>query len=281
MNKLLLKLLPIIYRAFPIPGWLANKINSFLNVDITALVGATVVKCKSGVKVFIKNPRDLIQKQLYFQGYFEYKETHVLKSYLKEGMTFLDIGANIGWHTLLAAKYVGDIGKVISFEPVENTFNHLKENVSLNKLGNVNIFKFALSDTDGSFPIYPISENNDGSNSLFSFNDHDIPIEYIESRVGSELLKSIAINKVDFCKIDVEGAEIKVINGLNEFFTEKRIKTLMIELNDAALKRASGSANELVSKLKSFGYEIVDIKTNKLINEYNLPSETNLLCRFV
>jgi len=281
LNKLLLKLLPIIYRALPIPGWLANKINSFLNIDITALVGTTVVRCKSGVKVFIKNPRDLIQKQLYFQGYFEYKETRVLKSYLKEGMTFLDIGANIGWHTLLAAKEVGETGKVISFEPVESTFNHLKENISLNKFENVNVFKFALSDTNGSFPIYPISGNNDGSNSLFSFNDHDIPIEYIETRVGSELLKSIAINKIDFCKIDVEGAELKVIEGLREFFSEKKIKTLMIELNDTALKRASGSANELVSRLKSFGYEIIDIRTNLLVDEYNLPSETNLLCRFV
>jgi hypothetical protein len=167
MNKLALKILPVIYRKLVIAGWLANKINKLLHIEVDCLVVPLIAQCRFDIKVLINNPHDLIQKQIYFQGYFEYREMKLLEKHIRTGMTYLDVGANIGWHTLVAAKLVGLTGKVISFEPVLSTYNHLKENIQLNKFGNVEAFRCGLSNTNGNFSIYPCLQNNDGANSLF------------------------------------------------------------------------------------------------------------------
>ena len=195
-------------------------------------------------------------------------------------MTYLDIGANIGWHALVAAKLLGPSGKAIAFEPVLKTFTHFEKNIQLNKLTNIVPFKLALSNENGSFPIYPVSINNDGANSLFSSHDDMMPIEIIDARIGSEILNSLGITTIDFCKIDVEGAENKVIEGLDLFFKEKRIKILMIELNESALRRANSSGKQLISKLIDYGYNIIDIRTGLHVNTENELVETNLLCTY-
>ena len=280
MNNLSLIILPFIYRKLPIPGWLANKINKLFRIKVDGLEVPLITRCRSDIKVLIINPRDLIQKQLYFQGYFEYRETKLLEKYIRPGMTYLDVGANIGWHTLVAAKLVGVTGKVISFEPVLSTYTHLDKNIRLNQLRNVRLFRYGLSNTNNSVPIYPVSQDNDGSNSLFSIRKDSTPIEVIETKVGSEILMAVGVNHIDFCKIDVEGAEMNVLEGLDSLLKNKRIKILMIELNEIALERAGRTGKQLVEKLKNYGFNIIDIRSRDNVNEFTPPKETNLLCTY-
>ena len=280
MNNIFLTMLPFIYRILPIPGWLANKVNTFLCIDFKGIRVPVISHCRFGIKVIIDNPLDLIQRQLYFQGYFEYKETKLFEKHIRPGMTYLDVGANIGWHTLVAARLLGPNGTALAFEPVLKTYSHLEKNIQLNKLNNVKLFNCALSNANGIFPIYPVSLNNDGGNSLFSFQDGLEPIESISAKIGSEILMSAGIKKIDFCKIDVEGAEINVLEGLDSFFKEKRIQTLMIELNEEALYRAGSSGGELVSKLRGYGYNIMDIRADSNVDDSNLPLNTNILCTY-
>lgn len=281
MNNLFLKILPLIYRSLPIPGWLANSINAFLNIKFDRLQMPFISHCRSNIKILINNPLDLIQRQLYFQGYFEYRETKIFEKHIKSGMIYLDIGANIGWHTLVASKLIGASGTALAFEPVLKTYKHLEKNINLNNLNNVKIFRCALSDTNGSFPIYPVTPNNDGSNSLFACQNGLKAIEIIDAKIGSEVLQSLSVDRIDFCKIDVEGAEIKVLKGLDPFFRERRIKTLMIELNEDALKHAGCSGYQLFTILNSYGFNIIDIRSGTYLDINKLPSNTNLLCTYI
>lgn len=95
----------------------------------------------------------------YFQnniryGYYEYEVRTLVENSLKAGDIFLDIGANIGYMTLLAANKVGDKGRVFSFEPNPDVLPYLQENVRFNKLGNTTIENSAVSKSNGEATLY-------------------------------------------------------------------------------------------------------------------------------
>jgi len=99
--------------------------------------------------VLIDNLEDPIEKHIYYQGYFEWKETQFVRKCLDEGDIVFDVGANIGWYTLLAASLVKNTGKVFAFEPLPESRRRLNENCLLNKLENVEIFGFAVGKAQG------------------------------------------------------------------------------------------------------------------------------------
>lgn len=277
IKKLVAHTMPIIYKQLPVPGWMVKEINKKIRYDFREIKFPKIIFCRNKIPVIIKNPNDLIQQELFFRGYFEYKETKLIEKMVGENSIFLDIGANIGWHSLIA---LSRNAKVLSFEPVVSTYNHLQENIALSGKHNVLLFPFALSDSNGKVPIYATSKNNDGSNSFFTENPNSDHIEIIETRIGDEVLDTKEIVEIDFCKIDVEGAEIKVLKGLHKTLKTKRIKNIMIELNEEALRRGGGSGLELVNLLKELGYKINDIKYNEPINLNKLPLQANLICHF-
>jgi hypothetical protein len=73
---------------------------------------------------------------------------------------------------------------------------------------------------------------------------------------------------------------MNVLEGLESFLQEKRIRILMIELNEIALGRANRTGKQLVEKLRSYGFNLFDIRTANNVGELNLPTETNLLCTY-
>jgi len=278
MNGILLIILPWLYRFFRIPGRVASRINRLFSVDVNQLSTPMIADCRFGLKIMISNPSDLIQNQLFFQGYFEHKETRILGRLLKPGMTVLDVGANIGWHSLIAASKVGSSGRVISFEPVSATYGHLIENLRINNCGNVEAHEIGLSNDSRNIDIYSVEKNNDGSNSIFPSASSQL-LQKIAVREGAALLRASGVLRVDFCKIDVEGAEIEVLDGLDEYLSNGLIKIIMIELNERALRNAGRSGRELVEKLLNLGYKITDIKNGlRLSFDTGLPIQANLLC---
>src|SRR3990172_2612704 len=96
---------------------------------------------------------DLLQRFLYFLGYYEYGVTKLVTSTLRPGDTFIDIGANIGYFTLVASPLVGPSGKVHSFEPIPGIFSTLQSNVAANGLTNVRMNQAAIFETDGELEL--------------------------------------------------------------------------------------------------------------------------------
>ena len=168
-------------------------------------------KVKIDGLTFYLNPKDgyLTQVVLSF-GTYEPEETRLFRSKCRPGDTVIDVGANVGWYTIIASKLVGKNGSVIAFEPEPENFAILKRNVLANGCDNVILEQKALSNAAETLTLY-LDEVNKGMHSIvFDQKGGTIKVEalrlddYLENR----------FKKVDFVKIDVEGAEPMVLEGM-------------------------------------------------------------------
>ena len=152
---------------------------------------------------------------------YEKRQADIVKKNIKKGDTVIDIGANIGYYTILFSKLVGKKGKVIAFEPEPSNFKLLKENIEINNCKNVVPFNVALSDSKGKKELYFNPENRGGC-SLKNKNLKNV------LKVRTMPLDDI-IKKANFIKIDVEGAEAEVLEGADKILKQNNL-ILMIEV---------------------------------------------------
>jgi FkbM family methyltransferase len=151
--------------------------------------------------------RTLIGRAL-FMEVFEKQEIQIVERFLKEGDIFVDIGANGGFYTVIAAKIVGSSGHVYAIEPGIRELNLLRQNISVNNLTNVTIIEKAVSNKKGN-ARFAISKDG-AMNSLLENSHPDQKIEEwqdVELTTVDDIVRDFKIEKVDFIKIDVEGAE--------------------------------------------------------------------------
>ncbi len=147
-------------------------------------------------------------------GAFEWEEREWLLNELKPGDVFYDIGANVGYFTLLAAEICGKNGQVVSFEPVKETFASLSENVQLNpQLQNIQLLNYAVSDKEGDQNIYIPENGKDAWNSMAVKPDENHSVEVIRTTCPDLLFKNRQIQAPGVVKIDVQGWELHVIEG--------------------------------------------------------------------
>jgi FkbM family methyltransferase len=166
-------------------------------------------------QIMLVNPNDqYISRSLMYTGEWEPHITSFFKSFIKPGMTVVDIGANIGAHTLIMSKLVGPEGKVIAFEPCKLNHDVLLQNCIINKCSNVDIYKLGCSDKDNEMYIesrwnHSSVEDNYGCIVL----QQSPSLDDDEKIIVSSLDNILKNNKVDLIKIDAEGMEDKVLLG--------------------------------------------------------------------
>jgi FkbM family methyltransferase len=148
-----------------------------------------------------------IGEQLRRAHTYEPAVTEALTRLLREGSAFVDVGANIGYFTLLGSRLVGPQGSVVSIEPAPPNFELLMKNVRLNAAGNVECFSLVASDRSGPAKVKAFERRNSGS---FHVADEGFDCEAVRL---DALLNG---RKVDVIKIDVEGTEDRVLAGLQE-----------------------------------------------------------------
>jgi FkbM family methyltransferase len=190
------------------------------------------------------------QRWIYL-GNFEPEETRWVKEWLRLGMTVVDVGANVGYYTMLAASCVGRTGKVYSVEPSPYASALLHELVARNALTQVVIFQSALGRSPGNGILYSPPEGNHSPSMVPS--DHtggtSVPVNTLD-----DCLRSCGIEQVDLLKIDVEGFEPQVLAGAKESLGTGKIRAILCELNDWWLRRADSSAAELYNTIISAGF---------------------------
>lgn len=195
---------------------------------------------------------------LYYRGIYEEGIIKKLSELLKPGMVFVDIGANIGLYSVIASHLVGDIGKVIAFEPQKELENIFYENLRINNLSNVIHKPFALGKNSKTGRLYQVSRTNDGQATLKT-NDNDAyfgsPEEVNVCRL-SDVLEDLKIEFVHGIKIDTEGAELDVLKGFRDWFQKKPPDFLLLECIEKHLKRFGDDTASLISFLRHFGYKI-------------------------
>src|SRR5438105_2098667 len=185
---------------------------------------------------------------------FETRELAFAEWLLRPGMTVLDIGAHQGLYTLLASRRVGPSGRVFSFEPSPRERRALRLNLTMNFCNNVVIQALALGSEETTADLYVVDYYNTGYNSLRPPSVPE-PTSTVAVRVGTldNWLAQEKIDRVDFIKLDVEGAELSVLKGARELLARTR-PVLLVEIAQIRTAGWGYDAVEIVRFLENIGY---------------------------
>jgi FkbM family methyltransferase len=203
---------------------------------------------------------------------FEIAEQQFLLKVLQPGDIFVDIGANIGFFSIQAAKLVGEQGKVLAFEPTPKTYNRLNENIDLNNFNNIiTPFQIAIGNRKETLPMNISGDQFDAWNTLGNpsvegkFSQIQVPVETF-AFILNQMTKTDKL-KLKLIKIDVEGFEIKVFNGIFPILKEIPGCYWMIEFNDENFIPNGYTGKELATELKQHGFELFSIQDDGSLNE--------------
>lgn len=196
-------------------------------------------------------------------GKFEPAETEFLMRYLHSGMTVLDVGAHHGYYALLASRSIGASGKVIAFEPSPKERVRLRQHLQLNGCSNVSVESFALEEVEEEKELFLVDGTEDYCNSLRPpvVNAGTTTIK-VKTTTLDKFLRRKVIDRVDFIKMDVEGAELNVLKGAQELFTKTPRPVLLVELYDMRTAPWGYAAREVVQLLAKLGYRWYEIHLN-------------------
>ncbi len=234
------------------------------------------------------NPEDaIVSRALSETGGFEWFETELVEQEVRPGDTVLDLGANIGYYTLLFARLVGPRGRVIAFEPDPVNFNLLKRNVRLNGYRNVEIVNKAVTDFTGELELH-LSPTNHGDHRLYNSGDGRATVKVATTTID-DYFNGVP-PKVDLVKMDIQGSEAKAIHGMTRTLQQNHSVKLITEFWPIGLHRAGADAAEYLQKLQQLGFSISEIHEGEecllpvdpveLLKTYTIEKAnfTNLFC---
>jgi FkbM family methyltransferase len=193
---------------------------------------------------------DLIQRQVYL-GVYEREETNRVLSYLRPGMTFLDVGANIGYYTLMAASRVGPGGRVIAVEPSPYAVERLEKAVRENGLAQVKVVRGGLGSCASELKLFVPAPGNHTPTML---GEDGAPAHVVSVKTLDSCLADWGVETIDLMKMDVEGFEPRVLEGAASALAAGRIRAILCEFNDYWLRRAGTNGGELYESLLAQGF---------------------------
>ena len=233
-------------------------------VRVKPLIGNFNIDCDTNTWIGAK---------VVYAGDYEPQLKSVFKSYINAGDYVLDIGANIGFHTLYFSELATASGRVFAFEPVLYNFNALKQNLELNLTKNVEIYNIALSNKNEQLKISAdANSTNPGSFNLFDQNGET----NISCRIGDEVIN--VLERVDFIKIDVEGYEAFVIDGLINIIKKYQPK-IVFEFDHNYHIKTGLPTVFIFDLLSKIGYRFYSITQRGLIliDDFDLVGSGNIL----
>jgi FkbM family methyltransferase len=240
----------------PISLWRAQKLKGFRN------------RCKlpfsyRGISftIVLDPANGYVDEEIFYKGVYETDILDLYLSELRDGDTFVDIGANIGEHSLFASKMVGAKGQVIAFEPVLGVRDQLCESVAVNGFSNITVFPYACGRERQLLPIFKRKGNAGASSLLSSFSAHATETEAVSVIEADDVLAELP--RVDFVKIDAEGYEMEVLMGLEKTISKFRPQILfeyspMIYTKEISSEPHTGT--KIMKILARHGYTVTDME---------------------
>lgn len=231
----------------------------FKQITYLTSFGETITTIPHVGKFIVSNKDSSVGLYLRLHKSYEPVQTAFFSQIVKSGDVVLDIGANIGFYSVLAAKQVGEKGKVLAFEPDPKSVSLLERNLALNTVEkNVQIIPVALSnhEKEGNFIQNKYSPGD-------SYLSDEKKGDVIQLNTLDNIVQSLQLSAIDVIKIDIEGAEIAFLEGATDTFIKHKGIHLFIECNPKALKRHGDSVKKLLDELAGNGFSIKSI-----VNEY-------------
>lgn len=186
---------------------------------------------------------------------YEEPQWLLISRLLQPGMTFVDVGANQGFHTLLASKRVGVAGRVVAFEPASTEVAKLRRNLSLNGATNVEVVASAVGETDGE-TTFTLCLDHQGSWSSIVPPAEDVTVKRVEVMVPILRLDTYAERHgihPDVIKIDVEGGELAVLRGASEVLRRDQ-PVILCEIEDRRTRQWGYGAEQILEYISGLGY---------------------------
>ena len=236
--------------------------------DSTRYVHGTRTRA-DGMKVDI-DTRQLIDWVTYFHGMYEPQMCILFEKLLGRDGVAVDVGANVGAHTLTLSRIVGANGRVVAFEPNPDIREKLYRNVELNALSNVSVFDCALGESSDVLQLrVPRKDSVEGSNpGLASLMALDTPHDCVDVTVRrfDDVADELAIQRLDLIKIDVQGYEQQVLEGMDASLRRFR-PAVIFEFEEWAWKKSGSTWDGVYSQLSSLQYEVwqVDVRHGEMI----------------
>lgn len=214
------------------------------------------VKLASG-QSFKVRAGDQISRTIFENGAYEPQLTSLLLPFLKPGMTVFDIGANIGYYTVLMARRVGQHGIVHAFEINDKVLNLLEDNIRMAHLTNVTVVKKAVAKATGEAEFFLPHEGDEAEGSLRKSHRYDaLGVLKVKTVSIDDYVREHGIPRVDLIKIDVEGAEYEAFQGASKLLSSKDKPVIMFEALDSACVNFGVTWDQVVRQVKDFGYRI-------------------------
>jgi FkbM family methyltransferase len=211
-------------------------------------------QCRHGLVIY--NRHDVyIGRSFELYGEYSLGECQLFEQIVQPGDVVIEVGANIGAHTLRLAQLAGPLGRVHAFEPQRIVFQTLCANLAINSITNTHCYLQGVGSTTGELPIPPIDYERPNNFGGVSF-DADAPYRSSGANHGVEVVPLVVLDRVfasldrlRFLKIDVEGMELDVLLGGRELIN--RTRPLLYVENDRPAK-----AEALVATLRALGYDL-------------------------
>lgn len=238
--------------AYHLPGdWLKDIYPRAMRrlAEYGIINGSYVVETEFGFRMNV-NHLDAIRWYIYYFRKFEPVISKAWANLLQPGDTVLDIGGNIGYHALLASHCVGPTGKVFTFEPSSRIFAAQAANIALNHATNVTAIQKAVSNMSGHVDLHYGGDNIQGNSSIFGTGDHT-DTERVECVSFDDIAALTDLSQVKLIKIDVEGAEGLVLEGMERYIeTLPRDVVVFLEISPENAVRADA----LIRPFKDSGF---------------------------
>ena len=229
------------------------------------------VRCRRfGYKVLL-NLQDWAERRTYFGGtYYQSELEHLFPLILRRGDQYLDIGANIGMTALMASSLIGQEGKGFAFEPNPETFARLRRHFELNHTSNLEAIPFALADRESEMELV-LPRGISGLGSLVASREGTARSFEVRTMTGRPYVERLDPAKPTVIKMDVEGYEVKVLNGIEGILDWPEV-IIVAEVNEVLLQRAADSAEVLFELLEKHGFRplIFDLRTGRFGSEFRI-----------
>jgi FkbM family methyltransferase len=221
--------------------------------------------------------RDWVDQHIFAVGHYEPDVVAVVKTALLPGGCAIDVGANVGYFSLLFAHLVGPTGRALSFEPQPSAFERLAANIALNPSLAVKVHRVAASDERGFLDFYCGPPDHSG---VASIRDHGQSGDRLA--VATTPIDDVldADRPVNLLKIDVEGAEMKVVAGARRTIERWR-PDVIVEVSESFLRQMGSSGAELCDVFFGRGYRMFGIRWDGIRECHgwhpDLPDQFNAL----
>lgn len=197
-----------------------------------------------------------VSRQIQQHGWYvdERFDIKVFRKYLRSRMTFLDLGANVGFYTFLARSIIGEKGRVFAFEPYPRNAELVKASIRENNYNNVTLVEAAVSDKDGKASLY-LSPDESSENSLLELNfQNAITVDVVT--LDDYFEKKVSDTKVDFIKMDIEGSEYRAFKGMSKLISCNERMTLMLEFWPNGFRRDNQDPYEFLKTIDKSGFDM-------------------------